>query len=291
MANISDIRFHISSIKQTRQITNAMYLVSASRMRKAMGGIEQNRAYFNRALDIMRDIREHTDFQHPYLTHRESDKTAFVIIAGEKGLSGSYNRDILTFAEQRIGESNATFLYTVGNMATNYFRRRSGEVHENFAHIAEEPGIDTTRRMVTNIMELYDTGQIDELRVIYTHFINPILHRPREMKLLPILLDSFGISHPAKDFGEEMFYEPLPAQVFSAMVPQFIIGYLYGTLVHSYASENCARMMAMESATKSADEVLEKLTRQYHSARQLAITNEISEIVGSASAFEEELPT
>ncbi len=291
MANISDIRFHISSIKQTRQITNAMYLISASRMRKAMGGIEQNRAYFSRALDIMRDIREHTDFQHPYLTHRAGDKTAFVIIAGEKGLSGSYNRDILTFAEQRIRESNATFLYTVGNMATNYFRRRSKEVHENFAHIAEEPGIDTTRRMVTNIMELYDAGKIDELRVIYTHFINPILHRPREMKLLPILLDSFGISHPPKDFGEEMFYEPLPAQVFSAMVPQFIIGYLYGALVHSYASENCARMMAMESATKSADEVLEKLTRQYHSARQLAITNEISEIVGSSAAFEEELPT
>lgn len=288
MPSMSDIRFHIKSVKQTRQITNAMHLVSAARMRKAMRGIEQNRAYFYRALDTMKDIREHTGgLQHPYLTHRDSteNRAAYIVVAGEKGLSGSYNHDILALAEKSIQERKVTHIFTVGDIATAHFRRRGISVNENFAHIAEDPSVNTARRIVTIIMELYDAQEIDELHVVYTRFVNSMVHEPTDFKLLPIELSDFGNEREIMESREQMLYDPSPEQVFDALVPQFIIGYIYGTLVHAYASENYARMAAMENATRSADEMIGKLTQQYHSVRQLSITNELSEIVGAANAF------
>lgn len=285
MASRSDIRFHINSVKQTRQITNAMYLVSTSRMRRAMRGIEQNRAYFYHALDTMKDIRAYTKITHPYLTHRENaDKTAFIVIAGEKGLSGSYNHDVLQLADASVRQHEATHIFTVGSVASAHFRRSGYQVDDRFVHIAERPTIEEARRIVAIIMALYDTGEIDELRVVYTSFVNSMVHEPREVKLLPLELDSFGLKREHVRDAREVLYDPSPREVLYALVPQFIIGYVYGTLVNSYASENYARMGAMESATNSADEMLAKLTQQYHSARQLAITNEISEIVGAADS-------
>lgn len=292
MASTRDIRMHMRSVEQTRKITNAMHLVSTSRMRKAMQGIERNREYFLRAVESMRNIRARTQLRHPYLEHRtgpDSDKTLYIVIAGERGLSGSYNHDVLCVADAGIAAHSATHIFTVGSYAAAHFRRQGKEVNENFLHIAEDPTINTARRMARNIMALYDAGEIDELRLVYTRFINTLHYEPVDIELLPIELDAFGAKaavHPAEE--DLMLYDPSPAEVFSALVPQFIIGYLYGALVHSYASENCARMASMDGATRNADEMLGKLERQYHSLRQLSITNELSEIVGTAAAFEQQ---
>lgn len=289
MANISDIRFHIKSVEQTRKITNAMYLVSTSRMRKALRGIEQNQAYFMRALETMRDIRAHAKIDHPYLTHRANNRAIYIVIAGEKGLSGNYNRETLALAEKSILARNTTRIFTVGEVATRHFQRLDHtNVDANFAHIGEDPTINTARKIVSIVMALYDAGEIDEMRIIYTRFVNTMVHTPRDVIMVPLGLEAFGIE-PGHVPHEEVLYDPSPNEVFSALVPQYIIGYLYGALVHSYASENCARMIAMENATKSADEMLLKLTHQYHTARQLAITNEIAEIVGAANAMEGEI--
>ena len=220
---------------------------------------------------------------HPYIIHRDlTGKAAYIVIAGEKGLSGSYINDVLSVADKGLDTHDVSHIYTVGAMAAAHYRRRGIEVNENFAHIGEDPTINTVRRIVSIIMDLYDAEEIDELHLVYTHFINTLVHEPRDVKLLPIELSDFDVAKPS---DEEILYDPSPEEVFHALVPQYIIGYLYGALVHSYASENCARMTAMENATRSADEMIESLTQQYHTVRQLNITNELSEIVSAANAL------
>lgn len=290
MPNMSDIRFHIKSVKQTRQITNAMHMVSAARMRRALDGIQKNRAYFFRALDIIVDIRCHTgDISHPYITHREGKKVAYIIVAGEKGLSGSYNHAVLALADHCMEDKDVVELYTVGSVASFHYLRRGMAPNRHFERLAERPKLDQVRRMMTILTEKYDRGEIDELRIVYTHFINTLSREPMEQKLLPVELNDFKRQRPESLADEtydrtHILYDPSPTQVLDALIPQLLIGYVFGAIVHAYASENCSRMAAMENATRSADKMIEKLTQQYHSVRQLTITNELADIIGAANA-------
>ncbi len=290
MPNMSDIRFHIKSVKQTRQITNAMHMVSAARMRRALDGIQKNRAYFYRALDIIADIRCHTgDITHPYITHRPGNKVAYIVVAGEKGLSGSYNHAVLALADRLMEDKNVVTLYTIGSVASFHYLRRGVKPDRHFERLAERPKLDQVRRMMTILTEQYDRGEIDELRIVYTRFINTLAREPMEQKLLPVELNDFqrqqvpGVVDDSYDRAQ-ILYDPSLTQVLDALIPQMLIGYVYGAIVHAYASENCSRMAAMENATRSADKMIEKLTQQYHSVRQLTITNELADIIGAANA-------
>lgn len=290
MPNMSDIRFHIKSVKQTRQITNAMHMVSAARMRRALDGIQKNRAYFYRTLDIISDIRCHTgDITHPYITHRPGNKTAYIVVAGEKGLSGSYNHAVLALADRLMADKDVVTLYTIGSVASFHYLRQGKKPDRHFERLAEKPKLDQVRRMMTILTEQYDRGEIDELRIVYTRFINTLSREPMEQKLLPVELNDFkrqqvpGIVDNSYD-RTQILYDPSPAQVLDALIPQMLIGYVFGAIVHAYASENCSRMAAMENATRSADKMIEKLTQQYHSVRQLTITNELADIIGAANA-------
>ena len=290
MPNMSDIRFHIKSVKQTRQITNAMHMVSAARMRRALDGIQKNRAYFYRALDIIADIRCHTgDTTHPYITHRPGNKVAYIVVAGEKGLSGSYNHAVLALADRLMADKNVVTLYTIGSVASFHYLRREIQPDRHFERLAERPKLDQVRRMMTILIEQYDRGEIDELRIVYTRFINTLSREPMEQKLLPVELNDFqrqqvpGVVDNNYD-RTQILYDPSPAQVLDALIPQMLIGYVYGAIVHAYASENFSRMAAMENATRSADKMIDKLTQQYHSVRQLTITNELADIIGAANA-------
>ncbi len=290
MPNISDLRFHIKSVKQTRQITNAMHMVSASRMRRALDGIQKNREYFYHALDIIVDIRHHTgDISHPYLTHRPGNKVAYIVVAGEKGLSGSYNHAVLSLADKVMADKNVVEVYTIGSVGSSHFLRRGITPDRHFERLAERPKLDQVRRLMTILIEKYDHGEIDELRLVFTRFINTLSREPMEQKLLPVELNDFKRGRPESDEDEAydrslILYDPSPMEVLGALIPQLLIGYVYGAIVHSYASENCSRMAAMENATRSADKMIEKLTQQYHSVRQLTITNELADIIGAANA-------
>lgn len=290
MANISDIRFHIKSVKQTRQITNAMHMVSAARMRKALDGIAKNQAYFYHALDIIVDIRHHTgDINHPYLTHRDGNKVAYIVVSGEKGLSGSYNHAVLSLADSVMADKNVVEIYTIGSVGSSHYLRRGITPDRHFERLAERPMLDQVRRLMTILIEQYDRGEIDELRLVYTRFINTLTREPMEQKLLPVELNDFKRGRPESLADMEydrtqILYDPSPTHVLDALIPQLLIGYVYGSIVHAYASENFSRMAAMENATRSADKMIEKLTQQYHSVRQLTITNELADIIGAANA-------
>ena len=290
MPNMSDIRYHIKSVKQTRQITNAMHMVSAARMRRALDGIQKNRAYFYHALDIIVDIRTHTgDVNHRYITHRSGDKVAYIVVAGEKGLSGSYNHAVLALADSLMADKNVVEVYTIGSVGTSHFLRKGITPDRHFERLAEKPKLDQVRRLMTILIDQYDRGEIDELRLVYTRFINTLSREPMEQKLLPVELNDFKRGRPASVADEaydhtQILYDPSPAQVLDALIPQLLIGYVFGAIVHAYASENCSRMAAMENATRSADKMIDKLTQQYHSVRQLTITNELADIIGAANA-------
>ena len=290
MANVSDIRFHIKSIKQTRQITNAMHMVSASRMRKALDGIAKNRAYFHYALDIIVDIQNHLgDITHDYIKHREGDKVAYIVVSGEKGLSGNYNHAVLQLADSLMENKNVVEVYTIGSVGTSHYLRRGITPDRHFERLAEKPKLDQVRRLMTILIDQYDHGQIDELRIVYTRFINTLSREPVEQKLLPVELNDFKRGRPENEEDRQydrsfILYDPSPKEVLNALIPQLLIGYVYGAIVHAYASENCARMAAMENATRSADKMIDKLTQQYHAVRQLTITNELADIIGAANA-------
>jgi len=290
MPNMSDIRYHIKSVKQTRQITNAMHMVSAARMRRALDGIAKNRAYFFHALDIIVDIRTHTgDVNHRYITHRSGNKVAYIIVAGEKGLSGNYNHSILSLADRVMADKNVVAVYTIGSVGTSHYLRNGITPDRHFERLAEKPKLDQVRRLMTILIDQYDRGEIDELRIVYTRFINTLSREPMEQKLLPVELNDFKRGRPVSQADEaydhaQILYDPSPSEVLDALIPQLLIGYVYGAIVHAYASENCARMAAMDNATRSADKMIDKLTQQYHAVRQLTITNELADIIGAANA-------
>ncbi len=297
MPAINDIKYHIRSVKQTRQITNAMYLISASRMRRAVKRIEQNRAYFERAIETVSDILAHTGSRerHPYVERRAKDRgpkrkavnAAFLVIAGNKGLAGSYNHDILALAEKSIQEENTKKIFVVGDMVANDLRKHGFEIDERFVHMADAPSVAQSRKLVSHITAMVDAGEIDEFHVVYTRFHNSLRREPVDMILLPVRPAAFVSSREKPEEDYEFLYDPSPYEVMSALVPQLLVGYVYGALVHANASENSARMTAMESATNSADDMIQTLTVKYNGLRQLNITNELSEIVGGSSTFRE----
>ena len=298
MPAITDIKYHIRSVKQTRQITNAMYLISASRMRRAVKRIEQNRAYYESAAETMRDILTHSDSGawHPYVERRMTDRgpkskdagAAFLVIAGNKGLAGSYNNDVLALAEKAIGTGGAKKIFVVGDMAANTLKKHGFDVDESFVHMADAPSVAQSRRLVGLITAMYDAHEIDEFHVVYTRFYNSLHRKPTDTVLLPVKL--FSLLEESKLPSHESYevvYDPSPDRVLGALVPQLLVGYVYGALVHASASENSARMTAMESATNSADDMIETLTVRYNGLRQLNITNELAEIVGGSPTFRE----
>lgn len=288
MPAITDIKHHIRSVKQTRQITNAMYLISASRVRRAMRRIEQNHAYFMRAAETVHHILNNggSDESHPYLQQREGKRAAFLIIAGSKGLAGSYNNDVLSLAKRLLNTGNAVKTFVVGEIALNMLKKHGYEVDDSFTNIADDPSIATARRLGHIITDMYDAGEIDEFHVVYTRFYGALQREVTDTVLLPIELCSLVSLCEIKSAGRyDLLFDPSPHAVMDVLVPQLVIGYIYGALVHANASENSARMTAMESATNSADDMIASLTLKYNAMRQLNITNELSEIVGGSATL------
>ena len=282
--NISEIREHIGAVRETRQITNAMYLLSASRMKKTLPQVEYTREYFHRMRAAVKDILTHSpELEHRYLAgHRRTahgaQRPAFLVMAADKGMAGAFNHNVLQFAWERIPWQERPYIATVGIYATEFFMRKGVAPDREFLGMAQNPSIGNARALKDELFALYDEGEISELSIIHTRFINTATQYPRQVRLLPVSLND--LQHIALEFeyDREMIYHPSAKEVFYRLIPQYAVGLLYGTLAQSYASEHCARMNAMQSATKNADELIEKLSHAYHSARQLRITQELTEI-------------
>ena len=286
MASTGDIKHSIRSISETEQITRAMHLISTSKMRKAISKFESNHVYFERVQSAIKDILLHShDISHPYIGESNGGKAAYVVIAADKGLCGGYNHDVLNLALEYMQKSEERYILTVGQEARAFFDRRKYMVDVEFLHVSQNPTLFNARNITTDILELYENGIMDEVYIVYTHFISALRHEPKVLKLLPLSMSNLMEVQTETQYNAQLEYHPSPKEVFDILVPQYIIGLVYGCLVQSYASEQSARMTAMESATDNAEKMIDKLSKEYNRARQQAITTEISEIIGALEAL------
>lgn len=287
MASMGDIRHRIRSISDTEQITRAMHLISTSKMKKAISKYESNHVHFERVQSALKDIFTHShDLHHPYIGESEHGRAAYVVIAADKGLCGGYNHNVLNYAYDLMQQSEERYILTVGQEARVFFNRKGYMIDVEFLHVSQNPTLYNARNITKDILELYDNGLMDEVYVVYTQFHSALRQEPKALKLLPLSMSNFEDIRTETQYTAEMNYHPSAKEVFDILVPQYIIGLVYGCLVQSYASEHCARMTAMENASGNAEDMIHDLTKQYNRARQAAITNEISEIIGALEALQ-----
>lgn len=294
MASIHEIKHRIESIREIRQITSAMKLISASRLKKAQQQLNQTLPYYRKVEATMADILTHSGkIENVYFEDRwdkVGKRTGLILITGEKGLAGGYNTNIIKLCESLIRDAENPVLFVLGQVGRRYFINRGYELYEPFDYPFNEPSIKLARIIADKILELFRNEFIDEVYMAFTEMVSSLVSEPLAIKLLPLsremLLTHFGADPNIirREVDDIFQYDPSPGAVFDLLIPKFLKGVIYTALVEAYTSELSARMTAMDSATTNADEMIKELDLLYNRARQSSITQEISEIVGGASA-------
>ena len=281
MAGIStkEIRNRIRSMESTKQITKAMEMVAASKLRRAQAQGQNSRPYFETLYATIHDIVDsNRDFSSPYLTSRGGKKAAYIVIAGDRGLAGGYNSNILKLVMAQIADKDAVVL-PIGKKAVDYFKTHNVPMlTTNYAE-AEDMSLGDCFSVAKTLSKGYMAGEFDEVHVAYTNFVSVLSQTPGSLRLLPLLREETGKEGTV---STDIVYEPDCTEVFNAIVPEYLGGILYGALCESRASEQAARRTAMDSATQNADEMIADLSLQFNRARQAAITQEITEIVAGS---------
>ena len=279
MAGVStkDIKNRIRSMESTKQITKAMEMVAASKLRHAQAQVLNARPYFEILSSTIDEIVENnTDFSSPYLTRRPGNKALYVVIAGDRGLAGGYNSNILKMVMAQIGGKEATVL-PIGKKAVDFFRSRQVPVFTESYIEASNVTIGDCFSISKLLAKAYLRREFDEIYVAYTNFISVLSQTPATRQLLP--LERTGSDQAV---NRDILYEPGAIEVFDAIIPEYLGGVLYSTLCESRASEQAARRTAMDSATQNAEDMIADLSLKFNQARQAAITQEITEIVAGS---------
>lgn len=288
MAGIREIQSRIHSIQDTRKITNAMYMISSTKMKKARRDLEATEPYFyTLQATIERILRHVPELEHRYLEKEGQVHTriGLLVVSGDKGLAGAYNQNVLKLAQKYLDrEELEVKLFVVGELGRQYFMGRHIPIEENFQYTAQNPTFDRARWITGILLEKYFGGEIDELRVIYTRMENSMQCEAEEKKLLPLERPKLAETVLPDVYNEEFTMVPSVEETIDTIVPNFIEGFIYGALVEAFCSEQNDRMMAMEAATNNADELLHDLGILYNRARQAAITQEITEVCSGARA-------
>ena len=285
MRSLADVKNSIRAIGDTSKITNAMKLISTSKMQKAIQRYDANLLYFNRVRSALKDILVHShELHHTFLEKHEKGRPAYIVIAADKGLCGAYNHNILNFAYDFMTPDDK-FVITIGQEARAFFERKNIPIDVEYLHISQNPTLYEARNLADDLSKMYKDSEMNEVYLLYTRYYSSVKQVPTALKLLPVELSSFADIETELEYESEMNYHPSPKQVFDVLVPQYIIGLVYGALIQAFASENSARMMAMDSSSKNAEEMLGKLNIELNRARQQAITMEITEIVGAMEAL------
>ncbi len=281
MAGVStkEIKNRIRSMESTKQITKAMEMVAASKLRKAQAQVLSSRPYFEILYSTINEIVDSTrDFSSPYLNKRPVKKVAYVVIAGDRGLAGGYNSNILKLVMEQIREQDAVVL-PVGKKAVDYFRSRNIPMLTQTYAEAEDMSLGDCFTVAKSLCKQYLAGEVDEIHVAYTNFVSILSQTPASLRLLPLLRQTTGREGQKQT---DIVYEPSNVEVFDAIIPEYLGGVIYGALCESRASEQAARRTAMDSATQNAEEMIADLSLQFNRARQAAITQEITEIVAGS---------
>lgn len=274
--NIKAIRTRMKSVESTRHITRAMQLVASSKLRSALDRMESSRFFFDAVQEAFADLAGgHT--VSPFLTKRPVVHRCLVIIAGDRGLAGGYNANVFRAVRSAGYDPKTTSAVAIGRRACDFVRTEGFEEVEQVESV-EKMGREDTVALAATLKELFLSGGADEIILYYTDYVSALVQEVRKTTLLP--LTPTGV--PAHKNLAETVFEPSPAAVLDAIIPQYLTGVLWGATALSHAAETAARRNAMDSATENASEMLEKLSLAYNRARQGAITQEITEIVAGA---------
>ena len=282
MAGVStkEIKNRIRSMESTKQITKAMEMVAASKLRRAQAQVLNSRPYFEILHATIQDIvRDTKDLSSPYLQEREGKKVMYLVIAGDRGLAGGYNSNILKLVMTELQEKDATVL-PIGKKAVDYFRNKGiPSLTDSYAEAADV-SIGDCFSVANQLSKAFLAGEFDEVHIAYTNFVSVLSQVPATMQLLPLKKPEAAVTDgkPRCD----TIYEHDPEEVFASIVPEYLGGVLYGCLCESRAAEQAARRSAMDSATQNADEMIADLSLKFNRARQAAITQEITEIVAGS---------
>ena len=283
MAGVStkEIKNRIRSMESTRQITKAMEMVAASKLRRAQAQVSNSRPYFEILFSTIQDItRSNQDFSSTYLKVREGKKVLYIVIAGDRGLAGGYNSNILKLVMAEIRGKDAMVL-PIGKKAVDYFKNKNIPALTDKYAEAAEVSIGDCFSISKQLSKAFLAGEFDEVYVAYTNFVSVLSQVPDSMKLLPLKKEDIA-SEADQARQCVTVYEGEPEEVFAAIVPEYLGGVLYGALCESRAAEQAARRSAMDSATQNAEDMIADLSLKFNRARQAAITQEITEIVAGS---------
>lgn len=290
MANMREIRTRIKSIQDTMKITNAMYLISSSKLKRARKNLEKTLPYFDALKNTMSDILAHMPEGTEYMyfasdenkKKEEDKKRGYIVVTSDKGLAGAYNHNVIKMVEEELQRKGQNFLFIIGQVGRSYFKRKNIFADIEFLYTAQNPNLYRARSIAETVLELYNNNDIDEVYVIYTHMLNSVKMEPKLIKLLPLEKSDFVEDDEQRQYA---VFDQSPQKVLRHLVPNYVKGMIYSTLVEAFSSEQNARMTAMEGATKSAKDMIRQLSLMYNRARQAAITQEITEIVSGAKSL------
>lgn len=290
MANAREIQSRMKSIRDTMKITNAMYMVSSSKLQKARKDLKNTKPYFEMVQDsLAKMLAVSPEVGSAYFDERENKQgndrvIAYLVITADKGLAGAYNHNVIKLAEQSaIGDGSNDMLFVVGQIGRHYFEKKEIPVDFDFKYTAQSPSVNRARHISDRLLALFLEKKIDEVHVIYTKMVNSMTVETVESKLLPLKEEKITTKENALvDKYDDAEFLPNVKTAFDTIVPNYLSGFIYGALVESYCSEHNARMMAMQNASDSASSMIKDLSVQYNRARQAAITQEISEVCGGA---------
>lgn len=281
MASTREIKRRIKGITSIKQITKAMELVSTAKLRKAKLVLEKSRPYYETVLSNINEVMRHLEGEHPLLKVREIKNSLYIVLTSDRGLAGGYNSNILKMVQEDIGDRvDNSKLIVVGNKAKEFFTRRGYDIVKSCVGISEEPNYGDAKNLARLALDLYQKGEIDEIKIAFTRFESTLKYIPKIMTLLP----SKEMKETEKS-NALIEFEPSASAVLNYLIPKYIESSIYGSLIEAAASEQGARRMSMEAATDNAVEMIDDLQTNYNRARQAAITNEITEIVSGANAL------
>jgi len=285
-AGIKEIKTRINSVNSTKQVTKAMELVASSKMRKAKDRALAARPYFGTMYDTVRDIATNTrGVRNVFLKQREVKNKCYIVVAGDRGLAGGYNSNIMKLVLSHMGDKKEKVM-PIGKKANEFFAKRGYDILKS-AESVEKCGYEETLAFAQEAMDLYKKGEVDEVYMVYTEFVSPLTQRPKLLKVLPLAFDKEENKETKEQSakGTRVQYLPSAEVVLGHIIPKYVSGIVYDGVIESFASEQAARRTAMSSANDNADEMLSNLELSYNRARQSAVTQEITEIVGGVEAL------
>ncbi len=287
MASMRDIKRRRTSISSTQQITKAMKLVSTVKLQKAKQHAESTTPYFNYMYNTVCSMLAKTkNINHPYLMQRDGGKKGVIVISSNRGLAGGYNSNVVKLIRdfEGITPENSQ-LYCIGRKGMEGLVHRGYSVALDESDVMEAPTYGDASRICKLLLDAYAAGEISEIYLAYTHFKNTVVHEPKLLKLLPVEVSDEELAETGEGDNVLMNFEPNPEEAIGMIIPKYVTSLVYGALIEAVASENGARMQAMDSATSNAEEMIENLTLSYNRARQGSITQELTEIIAGAEAI------